>query len=71
MREIRALEQHIAALEREFQALADADPVTTRLRDIPGINLLTATALVGTVTSTSDVCSHTVPARYCARPVVG
>jgi transposase len=47
--EIRALEQHIAALERELQALADADPVTTRLRDIPGIGLLTATALVGTV----------------------
>lgn len=47
--EIRALEQHIAALERELQALADGDPVTTRLRDIPGIGLLTATALVGTV----------------------
>jgi transposase len=47
--EIRALEQRIAALERELGALADADPVTTRLREIPGIGLLTATALVGTV----------------------
>ena len=28
---------------------ADADPVATRLRDIPGIGLLTATAFVGTV----------------------
>jgi transposase len=47
--EIRELERHIAALERELRALADADPVTTRLREIPGIGLLTATALVGTV----------------------
>jgi transposase len=47
--EIRTLEQYIAALERELRALADADPVTARLRDIPGIGLLTATALVGTV----------------------
>ena len=47
--EIRALEQHVAALERELRALADADPVTTRLRGIPGIGLVTATALVGTV----------------------
>jgi transposase len=47
--EIRVLEQHIAALERELRALADADPITTRLREIPGIGLLTATALVGTV----------------------
>ena len=30
-------------------SLADADPVVTRLRTIPGIGLLTATALVGTV----------------------
>jgi transposase len=47
--EIRALERHIAALERELRAWADSDPVVTRLREIPGIGLLTATALVGTV----------------------
>jgi transposase len=47
--EIRTLEQRIVAVERELRALADADPVTTRLREIPGIGLLTATALVGTV----------------------
>ena len=39
----------IGALERELRAVADADPVATRLRDIPGIGLLTSTALVGTV----------------------
>lgn len=47
--EVRAIEKRIAALERELRALADADPVATRLRTIPGIGLLTATALVGSV----------------------
>jgi transposase len=47
--EVRQLEACIGALERELRAMADADPVATRLREIPGIGLLTATALVGTV----------------------
>ena len=47
--EIRAIEERVADLERELRALADADPVVTRLRTIPGIGLLTATALVGAV----------------------
>jgi transposase len=47
--EVRAIEARIADLERELRVLADADPVVTRLRTIPGIGLLTATALVGTV----------------------
>jgi transposase len=47
--EVRELEGRLATLERELQALADADPVVARLRTIPGIGLLTGTALVGTV----------------------
>jgi transposase len=47
--EVRQLEACIGALERELRAVADADPIATRLREIPGIGLLTATALVGTV----------------------
>lgn len=47
--EIRQLEACLRSLERELRAVADADPVATRLREIPGIGLLTATALVGTV----------------------
>jgi transposase len=47
--EVRTMEARITALERELRVLADADPVVTRLRTIPGIGLLTATALVGTV----------------------
>jgi transposase len=47
--EVRQLDACIGALERELRAVADADPVATRLREIPGIGVLTATALVGTV----------------------
>jgi transposase len=47
--EVRAIEARIDDLERELRALAEADPVVTRLRTIPGIGLVTATALVGTV----------------------
>jgi transposase len=47
--EVRAIEARITDLERELRVLAAADPVVTRLRTIPGIGLLTATALVGTV----------------------
>tara|TARA_B100001971_G_C18188984_1_gene537410 strand:+ start:85 stop:1173 length:1089 start_codon:yes stop_codon:yes gene_type:complete len=47
--EVRDLEARIADLEQQLRVLADADPVVTRLRTIPGIGLLTATALVGTV----------------------
>ena len=47
--EVCDIEARIAALERELRVLADADPVVTRLLTIPGIGLLTATALVGTV----------------------
>ncbi len=48
-KEVRELEACIDALERELRAVAAVDPVAARLRDIPGIGLLTATALVGTV----------------------
>jgi transposase len=47
--EVRGIEQRIAVLERELRALAETDVVVTRLRTIPGIGLLTATALVGAV----------------------
>jgi transposase len=49
--EIRQLEDRIGRLEQELRAVADADPVVGRLREIPGIGLLTATALIGVVGS--------------------
>ena len=47
--EIREIEERVADLEHELRRLAAADPVVMRLRTIPGIGLLTATALVGSV----------------------
>jgi transposase len=47
--EIRQLEGRIQAVERELAALATQTPVVERLQTIPGIGLLTATAIVGSV----------------------
>jgi transposase len=47
--ELRDLELRLAACERELQSLADADPVLCRLQTIPGVGLITATALVASV----------------------
>jgi transposase len=47
--EIRALEHQIRHLERELQTVADQDPVIGRLLTVPGVGLLTATALAATV----------------------
>jgi len=47
--EIRGLEQHITDVERRLDQLARQTPVVARLQTIPGIGLLTATALVGFV----------------------
>jgi transposase len=47
--EIRAIEGHIRAVEGQLRGLAAQDPVIQRLRTIPGVGLLTATALVGSV----------------------
>lgn len=47
--EIRWLEDRIAEVERHLAQLARQTPVVARLQTIPGIGLLTATALVGYV----------------------
>lgn len=46
LREIRDFEARIADVEKQLRALAAQIPVVKRLRSIPGIGLLTATALV-------------------------
>jgi len=48
-REIRSLSERMTALERLLEILADGLPAVAHLRSIPGIGLLTATALVGLV----------------------
>jgi transposase len=47
--EVRDLEARVQAVERELAAFAADDPVIQRLMRIPGVGLLTATALVATV----------------------
>ena len=47
--EVRALEVKIDGVDRQLAQLADAHPVARRLQTIPGVGVLTATALVGAV----------------------
>lgn len=49
LEEIRALDSRVDTIERALAAVAAEDVVIQRLRRIPGIGLLTATAVVGTV----------------------
>jgi transposase len=48
-REIRELEGRIRFVERQLDAVAEQLPVVEQLRSIPGIGLLTATALLAAV----------------------
>jgi len=50
LEEIADLERHVATIEDQLKALAQED-VAEELQTIPGVGLLTATALVGTVGS--------------------
>jgi transposase len=47
--EIRALEERIANAERHLAALTRSDECVKRIREVPGIGLLTSTALWATV----------------------
>jgi transposase len=48
-REIRQLEARVPEVERSLETLARESPVLARLRTIPGVGILTATALVAFV----------------------
>jgi transposase len=61
--EIRLLEVRIAQLERELSTLARQSPACTTLLSIPGVGLLTATAMVA---ATSGEVSHYRDARHFA-----
>jgi transposase len=61
--EIRMLEARITQLERELTALAKQSPACTTLLSIPGIGLLTATAMVA---ATSGQVNHFKDARHFA-----
>ncbi len=59
--EIRLLENRIGQLEKELTILAKQSPACTRLLTIPGIGLLTATAMVA---ATGGTVSHFHDARH-------
>jgi transposase len=61
--EIRLLELRISQLEKELTALAKQSPACTTLLSIPGVGLLTATAMVA---ATSGNVSHFKDARHFA-----
>lgn len=61
--EIRLLEARISQLERELTVLARHSPACTTLLSIPGVGLLTATAMVA---ATSGSVSHFRDARHFA-----
>jgi transposase len=47
--EVRALERHVEDIDRQLARVAKADPVAQRLLTIPGVGVITATALLGAV----------------------
>ena len=47
--EIRDLEEHIDEIDSALRSIANEDPVTVRLMGIPGVGVVTATALIGSV----------------------
>lgn len=61
--EIRLLEARIGQLERDLAALVRSSPVCTTLLSVPGIGLLTSTALVA---ATSGDVTHFTDARHFA-----
>lgn len=61
--EIRLLEVRIAQIERELTALAKQSPACATLLSVPGVGLLTATAMVA---ATSGQVSHFRDARHFA-----
>jgi transposase len=47
--EVRALEARIAAIDQQLSRVAREHPVAKRLQQVPGVGVLTSTALVGAV----------------------
>ena len=47
--EVRSLETRVADVDRELTHVARAHPVATRLQQVPGVGVVTATAMIGAV----------------------
>ena len=57
LEEVHTLEANLATLEHDLTAIAGGDPVATRLMTVPGVGLITATALVATVGHIHGFCT--------------
>ena len=49
LEEVRSLETRIAAIDHELACVARAHPIATRLLQVPGVGIITATAMIGAV----------------------
>jgi transposase len=49
LEEVHALEARVTTIDRELERLARTHPVAMRLRQVPGVGLITATAMIGAV----------------------
>lgn len=49
LEEVRSLETRVAAIDRELARVARAHPIATRLLQVPGVGIVTATAMIGAV----------------------
>jgi len=49
LEEVRGLEARVAALDRELARVAREHPIATRLLQVPGVGIITATAMIGAV----------------------
>jgi transposase len=56
-RDLKALDERIEELDRDFEQIAPQDPAAIRLRQVRGIGPLTATALLATVGDASQFAS--------------
>jgi transposase len=46
---VRSLEARVAAIDHELACVARAHPIATRLLQVPGVGIITATAMIGAV----------------------
>lgn len=53
--EYRALEEKLLQLRRQIESIADADGTAKRLKSIPGVGKLTATAMTAFVSNGNNL----------------
>jgi transposase len=49
LEEVRSLEARVAAIDQQLTRIAREHPIARRLQQVPGVGVITATALVGSV----------------------